>query len=132
SIPTTTMTDVKISSSTMITEPGIDDRYRMMLPPAYSRARKYISITLSIWEYPRFLSRWCIWLLSALKRDTLLRYRRRAENAISMKGTARMMIGKNRDMSVMFLKPISETTASTKPRSIAPLSPRNIDAAWKL
>ena len=58
--------------------------------------------------------------------------RRIIAKIVSINGTAKITIGKNNAINVMFLKPSNETNPIIKPIIRAPLSPRNILAGCEL
>lgn len=58
--------------------------------------------------------------------------RRIIANKVSMNGTAKITIGKNNAIIVIFLNPSKERNPMINPIIKAPLSPKNILAGWKL
>lgn len=53
-------------------------------------------------------------------------------NKVSINGTAKITIGKNKEINVIFLKPSKDKKPIINPIINAPLSPRKIVAGWKL
>ena len=58
--------------------------------------------------------------------------RRIMANNVSINGTAKITIGKNKAIIVIFLNPNKDKNPIINPIINAPLSPRNIFAGWKL